>query len=144
MKEQDWTVHRYICEEVRRQGHTEFPDHQVRVAWMHDAWDFMACIPKWTPLTIATIRRIGFYVEREKNANGFRSCGVRVGPHSCPGPDEVLPRLNKILSHMDEMSPLEFYREFELVHPFLDGNGRTGKVLLNWLNRSFDSPSFPP
>ena len=26
----------------------------------------------------------------------------------------------------------------------MDGNGRTGKVLLAWLEQNFDDPEFPP
>ncbi len=44
--------------------------------------------------------------------------------HGCPRPDIV-------------------YREFELVHPFSDGNGRTGKVLLNYLADTLERPTMP-
>lgn len=36
------------------------------------------------------------------------------------------------------------YFAFEHIHPFADGNGRTGKVIYNWLRESLDVPTFPP
>jgi hypothetical protein len=36
------------------------------------------------------------------------------------------------------------YLTFEHVHPFPDGNGRTGKIIYNWVRGSLDEPEFPP
>ena len=40
-------------------------------------------------------------------------------------------------------TPEEAYFEFEYIHPFRDGNGRTGKIILNLLNRSMSDPIWP-
>lgn len=37
-----------------------------------------------------------------------------------------------------------FYFEYEQIHPFSDGNGRTGKILYNYLLDSMDDPVLPP
>jgi hypothetical protein len=37
-----------------------------------------------------------------------------------------------------------FYFEYEEIHPFRDGNGRTGKILFNYLKGTLDNPQMPP
>jgi len=38
----------------------------------------------------------------------------------------------------------EWYLAYEWIHPFRDGNGRTGKILHNWLNGTLDDPVLVP
>lgn len=137
------TVIEYVTEEVTRQGHdVSALDGIERVGWMLNAWSFaLACSrkPDWGD-TIS----LGMTIEPRKNQSGIRTVGVRVGPRICPHPQEVPHRLDRLFELRDSMTPLEFYKEFELIHPFVDGNGRTGKVLLNWLNGTLLAPIFPP
>jgi len=52
--------------------------------------------------------------------------------------------MDRWLENLSAMEPLEAYKEFEYIHPFADGNGRTGKIILNWLSDTLRTPFFPP
>ena len=141
------SVAAYCEEEVRRQGHdVRTLDGIERVGWMLNAWAIaLRELRDSMAPDVDTIRRLGAWVEFEKNSNGFRRSGVRVGTTVVNvAPDEIVPRLERLLSMWSAMEPLELYREFELIHPFIDGNGRVGKILLNWRNGTLLTPVFPP
>lgn len=139
----------YIVEEVERQGHDTFTvDGLERVGWMFNAWVYALrrSYGDPRPLDIDDILNIGSRVEAVKNYGGFRSGGVRVGARICPRPEQVVPLLTQLfLEHNEKpLKPLDFYRRLLEIHPFVDGNGRTGKVVLAWLSGKLKDPGFPP
>jgi hypothetical protein len=58
---------------------------------------------------------------------------VRVGNHTPPpGGQSILYWLNEILAKLDEYTPYAIHQEYESLHPFTDGNGRSGRALWLW------------
>ena len=86
----------------------------------------------------------GRMVEPVKNAMGFRDCHVRVGSRLCPPPEQVIPLMRIFTASLPSLGPEKAYLQFEEIHGFRDANGRTGKILFNWLKFSLDRPQMPP
>lgn len=61
----------------------------------------------------------------------YRNCSVRVGNYVPPSYNRVPNLMNEFIDAFNkkELSPLELHYMFESIHPFVDGNGRLGRIL---------------
>lgn len=155
----DLEIIRYCAEECERQGSGE-----LSVYNMCNAWDYAQAVKKSKALPnlqvdLNLIEHLGVLVEPKKNKNGFRTIPIYVGNGFElieTAPWERVPDLLTLLLlsyYGNDLVPFhpesktvedEFYYEYENIHPFVDGNGRTGKIIYNYLKRTLDKPIMPP
>lgn len=146
-------VRGFIYDEVVRQGwNPETKEGQLRVRWMTKAWDYaeIQASRSFRP-GIGHLLKIAYYVEPYENRNGFRTGNVLVGGVLGTSPRLIRYAITQLWNQIDEVVPEQgrgrgqftaddFYLEFEKIHPFGDGNGRTGKILHNWLLGTLRDP----
>lgn len=157
----------YCAAECKRQRSGE-----MSVYDMINAWDYASKDEDWLleentlHLTLPFIERLGKIVEPHDNAKGFRTIPIGIWDGYTwieKAKWERVPELlttlieayyeNRLgpkdwyksyISSKIESAEDEFYLEYENIHPFVDGNGRSGKILYNYLKGALDNPVMPP
>ena len=106
------------------------------------------------PISVRLIREIHARLLQDvrggqKRPGEFRRSQVHIGPHGAgvrdatfvPPPwqavEEAMASLERFIAEDEELPPLIriglAHAQFETIHPFLDGNGRTGRLLITFL-----------
>lgn len=80
----------------------------------------------------------------DKYTGKYRTCNVRIGDSFGYLPIQIRPAMDNLIKMAKRVKTEEevwnVHNEFEVIHPFADGNGRTGRLILNWLNLKIGLP----
>jgi len=116
--------------------------HHLEAIGHRDAYYYVEDLVKNnSPFSERTIKEIHTLVlmDRQRDRGIYRSVPVRVGAfHPCQ-PYEVPIKMEQLMSEyatdMQQLHVIEraalFHLKFETIHPFIDGNGRVGRLVLN-------------
>ncbi|NLD19071.1 MAG: Fic family protein [Clostridiales bacterium] len=116
-------------------------DH-MEVVGHKEAFDFVSELVKDNiPISESIIKQIHFFVlaDKKDDRGVYRRVPVRImgAQHEPVQPYLIQPKMERLLneySDSDEHIVRKLARlhiEFEGIHPFIDGNGRTGRLLVN-------------
>ena len=103
-----------------------------------EAWNYLSGIKRLDSNALNHAHSILMYDKGlGRNCGNFRDCQVYIGNHIPPEPFMV-PHLiaNWILDYGNKKLTgaqiIDAHVKFETIHPYIDGNGRMGRMLLNW------------
>ena len=99
-----------------------------------EAWLWLEKQPEITHELIWQIHRLIMRGLMNPDEIGtYRRCNVQVGGRLCPHWEHVDALMeNVIYGFKTSNDPVALHIQYELVHPFRDGNGRTGRMLMWW------------
>ena len=121
--------------------HLEVKNHASAIDFLYD----LISGDKKVPITEKTIREVHALVVRDDEDSSpgtYRDIEVRImgSAHVPPAAYKLSQLMNELVTqfrdvHKSDYHPVEFaarlHHDFVDIHPFKDGNGRTGRVLMN-------------
>lgn len=124
-----------------------------------EAFDFLNSLAKGKSVSeedIRNLHRLFYYRIDEKKAGQYRKLKVFItgSKYPLPTPEEILPLMKGLIPKIKKLKetkhPVEAsalaHKEFVFIHPFVDGNGRVSRLLMNLilLQEGYNIAVIPP
>ncbi len=152
------TETKIIIEEGITIGGKPLKDH-FEVIGHAEAFDFLFTLSNHKVITennIKQLHKLIYFRIDEKNAGQYRKNKAIItgSQYPLPKPEELDILMKSLISKMNqirkEKHPVEFvalfHKEFVFIHPFIDGNGRVSRLLMNLilLQEGYNIVMIPP
>ncbi len=135
LRETDMVLRGLTIDKKSLREHLEVIGHK-------EAFDYVReLVSDSVPLSENVIKNIHYLVlaDKKEDRGVYRKIPVKImgASHEPVQPYLIVPKMEQLLedyqkSNADIAAKLaKFHIEFEAIHPFIDGNGRTGRLLIN-------------
>ncbi len=133
--------------------------HHLEAIGHSEAYDYMLKLTKKHVITEQDIKKMHntfYYRIDKKNAGKYRKVKVYIqnAEHIPPPPEHINDLMSDLISRMPDLKkqlhPVEYsarlHAELANIHPFVDGNGRTARLLMNLalLQSGYNIAVIPP
>ena len=113
----------------------------LRVMDLANAWYLIFISNADRIMSLPIIMSLGKLIEPEANNFWWRQTEVIISTGSKPGEEpapakEVPSRMERWWDLHEHMTTDEAVKEFLIIHPFADGNGRAAFLIQNWLDNT--------
>lgn len=123
-----WDVKKYIHESNLIEGVDDWNEDKQSM----EAWDFISKKTYISEKALLELHSLIMVYQMPFERGKYRTVPVYVGGKEMPFQIVVPDLVREWLGNFMDWTPKEAHIKFEKIHPFLDGNGRTGRMLMWW------------